>query len=118
MNKPEIETITIHSDNEQKVIRAEPLNLPIIGNDFIPDFSFDSLKSKNESENNEVIGKVFQYNEPLYVLETKIITPLVIKYDEKEVLKLELNGDVFIKGEKVGNCIESGKAIELHFKLK
>ena len=93
MNKPEIETITIHSDNEEKVIKEDSASLPII-------------------------GKVFQYDEPLYISEPKIITPLVIKYDEKEVLKLELNGDVLIKGEKVGNCIEAVKAIELHFKLK
>lgn len=44
MNKPEIESITIHSDNEEKVIIEEPLSLPII-------------------------GKVFQYSEPLYISE-------------------------------------------------
>ena len=93
MNKPEIQSITIYSDNEEKVIKAEPLSLP-------------------------TIGKVFKYDEHLYVSETKIKTPLVIKYDEKEVLKLELNGDVLIKGEKVGNCIEAVKAIQLQFKLR
>ena len=45
MNKIEIESITIHSDNEEKVIKAEPLNLPIIKNGFIPDFRYDKLKS-------------------------------------------------------------------------
>ena len=45
MNKIEIESITIHSDNEEKVIKVEPLNLPIIKNGFIPDFRYDKLKS-------------------------------------------------------------------------
>jgi len=41
--------------------------------------------------------------------------PLVIIHEGVEVLRLNINGDVVIKGKVVGNCIEAVNAIQSNF---